>query len=116
MKEFLYLFRGGDARTMNASPETIQENMGKWMKWMGDLGKQGKMVGGLPLSGEGKTVKSRGVVTDGPYAEGKEIVGGYLVVKADNLHEATELSKGCPIFEFNGTVEVREIQSMEQGM
>ena len=116
MKEFLYLFRGGDARTANASAEVMQEHMGKWMKWMEDMGKQGKFVGGLPLNADGKTVKSRGIVTDGPFAEGKEMVGGYLVVKADNLNEATEMSKGCPIFDLDGTVEVREILSMEQGM
>jgi hypothetical protein len=113
MSEFLYLFRGGDARDANASPERMQEHMGKWMKWMEDLGKQGKFSGGLPLKPEGKTVQSQSVVTDGPYAEGKEMVGGYLIVKANDLNEATEMSKGCPIFEFDGTVEIREIQSME---
>jgi hypothetical protein len=113
MSEFLYLFRGGDAREAGGSPERMQEHMGKWMKWMEDLGKKGKLSGGLPLKNEGKIVRNNGVVTDGPYAEGKEIVGGYLIVKAADLSEATEISKGCPIFEFDGTVEVREIQSME---
>jgi hypothetical protein len=113
MSEFLYLFRGGDAREAAGSPEKMQEHMGKWMKWMEDLSKQGKMKGGLPLKNEGKTVASRGVITDGPFAEGKEIVGGYLIVEAANMNEATEISKDCPIFEYDGTVEVREIQSME---
>ena len=113
MSEFLYLFRGGDAREAAGSPERIQEHMGKWMKWMEDLGKAGKMTGGLPLKSEGKTVNSRGVVTDGPFAEGKEIVGGYLTIKANDLKEAVEISKDCPIFEFDGTVEVREISSMD---
>ena len=113
MPEFLYLFRGGDTREANASPHRIQEHMGKWMKWMEELGKQGKFAGGLPLKPEGYTVKGTNIVTEGPYAEGKEMIGGYLIVKANDLAEATEISKGCPIFEFNGSVEVREIQSME---
>jgi len=113
MSEFLYLFRGGDAREANGSPEAMQAHMAKWMKWMEDLGKQGKLSGGQPLKNEGKTVQRRGLVTDGPYAEGKEIVGGYLIVKANDLHDAVEISKDCPIFEYDGTVEVREIQSME---
>lgn len=113
MSEFLYLFRGGDARAASGSPEAMQAHMGKWMTWMDDLAKQGKLSGGLPLKNDGKTVQSRGVVTDGPYAEGKEIVGGYLIVKANDLNEATEISKDCPIFEYDGTVEIREIQSME---
>jgi hypothetical protein len=113
MSDFLYLFRGGDAREAAASPERMQEHMGRWMQWMEELGKAGKMKGGLPLKNEGKTVKNRGVVTDGPFAEGKEIVGGYLIVNAKDLDDATEISKDCPIFEYGGTVEVREIQSME---
>jgi len=113
MSEFLYLFRGGDARQAAGSPERMQEHMGKWMKWMEDLSKAGKMTGGLPLKGEGKTVNSRGVITDGPYAEGKEVVGGYMTIKAASMDEALQISKDCPIFEFDGTVEVREIQSMD---
>jgi hypothetical protein len=112
MTEFLYLFRGGDAREATQSPERMQEHMGRWMKWMEDLGKQGKLSGGLPLKAEGKVVTTK-MVTDGPYAEGKEMVGGYLIVKSKSLSEAAELSKDCPIFEYGGTVEVREIQSME---
>ena len=59
MSEFLYLFRGGDAREAGGSPERMQEHMGKWMKWMEDLGKKGKLSGGLPLKNEGKIVKNR---------------------------------------------------------
>lgn len=81
---------------------------------MEELGKQGKLEGGEPLEAEGRMVKSGGnVVTDGPFAEGSEVVGGYLVVKANNHDEAAEMSKGCPIFEYeDGTVEVRQIAKM----
>ena len=113
MSEFLYLFRGGDAREAAGSPEHMQAHMGRWMKWMDDLAKAGKMTGGLPLKSDGKTVNSQGLVTDGPFAEGKEIVGGYMTIKAADMNEALAISKDCPIFEFDGTVEVREIQSME---
>ncbi len=113
MSEFLYLFRGGDARDVQQSPEKMQEHMQKWMEWMGQLGQSGKLVGGKPLDPGGKVVANKGnVITDGPFAESKEIVGGYLIVNAENLEEATELSKGCPIFEHNGLVEVREIQDI----
>ena len=115
MQEYLYLFRGGDARRAQQSPEAMQEHMGKWTEWMNGLGVSGHLIGGQPLQAEGKLVSGNGraeLVTDGPYAEGKEIVGGYLLIKAENIEEATELSKGCPIFEHNGTVEVRPIQSM----
>lgn len=114
MSDYLYLFRGGDARRAEQSPEQMQEHMQKWGSWMQNLAEQGKFVAGEPLKGEGKVVESAGeVITDGPFAEGKEIVGGYLIVKSDNLEGAVELSKGCPIFEHAGTVEVREISKMD---
>lgn len=115
MKEFLYLFRGGDARELDQSPEKMQEHMQKWGDWMAKLGEKGLLVGGQPLQKEGKVVKDSGsVITDGPFAEGNEIVGGYIIVKSDGIDHATELSKECPIFEHGGTVEVREIAHMDQ--
>src|SRR5688500_3650953 len=111
MEEFLYLFRGGDAQAAQESPEALQQHMQKWMKWMEELGRNGQMIGGEPLQTTGAVVTNGGkIVTDGPYAEGKELVGGYLIVKAKDLKEAAEISKGCPIFEYDGTVEVRPLQ------
>ncbi len=87
--------------------------MEKWTKWMADLNDQGRFGGAQPLVTGGKVVNGNGrVVTDGPFIEGKEMVAGYLICKADSLDEAVELSKGCPILDINGTVEVREINNM----
>ncbi len=114
MQDYLYLFRGGDARRAETSPEQMQEHMQKWGAWMQQLAETGNFISGLPLQREGKVVEKAGkVITDAPFAEGNEIVGGYLMVKADNLDHATELSKACPIFEHEGSVEVREIAPME---
>ncbi|WP_020530034.1 YciI family protein [Flexithrix dorotheae] len=114
MNEFLLLFRGGDGRAVQQSPDEMQAHMQKWGAWMHGLGEQGKLLGGQPLKNEGKVLEKGGeVITDGPFAEGKEIVGGYLLIKAENFNEAVEISKACPIFEFDGTVEVREIQPMD---
>ena len=113
MSNFLYLFRGGDADWKKAPPEVVEAHMQKWGAWMGGLKEKGKLIDGLPLSGEGKVVEKAGeVITDGPFAEGAEVVGGYLIVTADGLNDAVEISKGCPIFEHGGNVEVREIMSM----
>ena len=113
MTKFMYLFRGGDASMKEMSPEESQAHMEKWKTWMGQLAQDGKLVDGLPLARGGKQVeKSGSIVVDGPYAEGKEVVGGYLIVNADSIDQAVEISKGCPIFENDGTVEVREILSM----
>jgi hypothetical protein len=110
MADYLYLFRGGDPLP---SPEAMQAHMQKWMAWMKELSAKGHFKGGEPLETSGKVLRGRNKsVTDGPYAEAKDVVGGYLVVQAKDLDAATELSRGCPIFETNGSVEVRQIRAM----
>jgi hypothetical protein len=115
MKEYLLIFRGGDMHQGLLSPEETQEHMQRWMQWMSGLAEQGKLGGAQPLMGTGRQVKGKNkLVTDGPFMEGKEMVGGYLVCKADTYEEATEYAKGCPILSFDtGIVEVREIQELK---
>jgi hypothetical protein len=112
MSEFLYVYRGGGNRA-ERSPEQIQQIMQKWMTWMQGLAEKGHLKDrGNPLETAGKLVSgSRKNVTDGPYAE-KDVVGGYSLIEARDLIQATELSKGCPILEQDGTVEVRPIMQM----
>lgn len=88
--------------------------MQKWVAWMKDLGDKGHLKDrGQPLDRDGKVVKGKQkAVTDGPYAESKDLVGGYTVVEAKDLAHAAELSKGCPIFESGGLVEVRPVMQM----
>ena len=115
MKEFLYIFRGGDAGRTDQTPEEMQAHMQKWGAWMEQMAKEGKLVRGEPLQTEGKVWTGVDkVLTDGPYAEGKEIVGGYLLVKETDLDAATTMANSCPILEHDGTVEVREIAPMPE--
>ena len=111
MASFLYVFRGG--ANVGASPQQMQEHMQKWAAWIQQLSKTGNFKAGDPLEAEGKVIRGRKkVVTDGPYAEAKDLVGGYLLISAKNLDEAVELSRGCPIFDSEGSVEVRPIRQM----
>lgn len=114
MKKFLYLFRGGDERMAQMSPEEVQAHMAEWGVWMETLAEKGQLMGGEPLKAEGIQVSKGGqLVIDGPFAEGAEIVGGYLMVQAESLQDAAELSKGCPILQAeDGHIEVREIEEM----
>lgn len=111
MSEFTYLFRGRDT---SASPEQMQKTMEKWVVWFKELGANGHLKDtGHPLEHTGKVVKGKQkIVNDGPYAEAKDVVGGYIVVEAKDLLHAVEISKGCPILEAGGSVEVRPIQTM----
>ena len=89
--------------------------MQKWLAWMKDLTASGNLKDpGQPLEAEGKVVKGRGrAVTDGPFAEAKDLVGGYTLIEADSLAHAAQLASGCPILEFDGSVEVRPIMKMD---
>jgi hypothetical protein len=111
MADYLYVFRGGQPM---GTPEQMQANMQKWRGWIESLAKSGNFKSGEPLDRDGKVVRGKSkVVTDGPYAEAKDVIGGYLLVTAGSLDAAVELSRGCPIFETDsGTVEVRPIAKM----
>ena len=113
MKDFLLIFRSVDDQSTTPTPEQMEATMKKWMDWLGGLGQSGKLADqGNALHATGKVVKPGHVITNGPYTEIKESVGGYSVVKAASYDEAVELSKGCPIFDAGGSVEVREIAVM----
>lgn len=111
MAEFLYLYRGGQR---GWTPEESQQIMQKWMSWFRELGASGNLKdGGQPLEPEGKVVNGKSAVTDGPYAETKDLVGGYTLIEADTLAQAAELAKGCPILERQGIVEVRPVMKID---
>ena len=111
MSEFVFLYRGGER---GRSPEQAQQMMQKWGAWLKGLGEKGHIRDqGQPLERVGKLVKGKQkTVTDGPFAEAKDVVGGYTLIVAQDLDQAVELSKGCPIFEVEGAVEVRPVMKM----
>ena len=112
MEKFMFIFQG-NVTAEKPSPEEMQANMGKWMAWIGELNAAGKYVSGEALALGGKLVSgSDKMVTDGPYVEGKEIVGGYFIVSAADYDEAAELSKSYPDFNSGGSVQIRQIMKM----
>jgi hypothetical protein len=110
MAKFMYVFRGGAYAAPDLSPTEMQQHMSKWYAWTSGLAKAGRRVSGQALEERGKTIRGAArVVTDGPYAESKDLVTGNLVVEAASLQEATELARDCPVFDFDGSVEVRPL-------
>jgi hypothetical protein len=112
MKEFVYLYHNAPSNPL--SPEQMQQQMQRWRDWLQELDAAGHLKdAGHPLEREGRLVKGKpGAVTDGPFAEVKDVIGGYTLVVADGIEQATELSKRCPIFRAGGTVEVRPVMAM----
>jgi len=113
MAEFLYLYRS--SQRWNPSAEESEQIMQRWMAWFKDLTATGNLKdGGQPLEAHGKVVRDKGrTVTDGPFAEAKDVVGGYTIVEAPSLERAAELAKGCPILARDGFVEVRPIMKLD---
>ncbi|HEY1869926.1 MAG TPA: YciI family protein [Chitinophagaceae bacterium] len=115
MEKFILLFRGGINHAYNANESNeAMENMKEWMNWMGGLQQKGIMVAADPFLPTGKQVIGFGKkVADGAYVQNEEQVGGYLIVNANDIDDAVEISKGCPVLKENGKVEIRPIQKME---
>jgi hypothetical protein len=116
MKEFMLIFRHEDGNKV-ASPEQIQVWMKQTMDWIGGIAAQNKFSegNGLPFD-DSRVVWHDKVVTNGPFGEIKETIGGYIVVKAASVDEAVEFAKGCPVLQGEGnSVEVRRI-ARQDGM
>jgi hypothetical protein len=110
MANFLFLYRRGNDLASKMPPEEMQRHMQKWQAWISEGLEKGWMLdSGDALTQEGRVVNARKVVTDGPFVEAKEIVGGYSIVQADTIDGAATLAKGCPALLTGGSVEVRAL-------
>lgn len=113
MEEFAIIMRHQDG-TKTASPEQIQEWMKQTMNWIGGIAAQNKFVSGtgLPFD-EAKVIttkNSKPVVTNGPFGDIKETIGGLIIIRAESVQEAIEFAKGCPVLQGEGnSVEVRKV-------
>lgn len=109
MDEFLLLFHM-DQTMASPTPEQLEVYMKQYHDWVGGIAAQNKFSGGTGLSTEGRVLKPNHVITDGPYAEIKETLAGFIVIKAKDFDEAVSLAKDCPMLNGEGnSVEVRKI-------
>jgi hypothetical protein len=109
--EYMLLFRGA-CWDKGLSPEEAQRLMNQVMAWFEGLKERGIVKAGQPLGPEGRTVsgsKGRTAVSDGPFAESKEAVGGYLLLQADSLDEVLAIAKSNPTLAYGVTIEVRPV-------
>jgi hypothetical protein len=110
MARFLFVYRRGRDVGATISPEAMQQMLERWRVWIGEGLEKGWILdSGDALTQEGRVVRREMVVTDGPFVESKEIVGGYSVIQADNIEAAATLAHGCPALLSGGSVEVRPV-------
>jgi hypothetical protein len=113
MEEYALIMRHEDGSKI-ASPEQMQEWMKQTMDWIGGIAAQNKFVSGTGLPFDSAKVittkNSKPIVTNGPFGDIKETIGGFIVVKAGSVEEAVEFAKGCPVLQGEGnSMEVRKI-------
>jgi len=113
--QFLLLLRQPHAGP-HPTPEEMQQIMGRFMEWMQGMSAKGIVAGTNGLEDTGKVLRgSRGAsVTDGPFAESKEVVGGYVLISADSLSHAVEIARDCPGLDYRMAVEVRPVKLMRE--
>ncbi|MCM3900115.1 MAG: YciI family protein [Pyrinomonadaceae bacterium] len=95
------------------SPEEMQAIIQKYSRWKQRMLEAGALTGGEKLQdGTGRVLRRTGgqaAVTDGPYTESKEVIGGFFQIRADNYEQAVQAASDCPHLEY-GTIEIREVE------
>ncbi len=109
MEEFVLIFRRDSiTKEIQPSPEEMQSSIKLWQDWLGGIAAQDKLARPLQRwDGEGRVVKQNNNVTNGPFVEIKEAIGGLIMIKVADYDEAVEIAKGCPILLWGGNVEIR---------
>lgn len=116
MPSYMLLLYDNPAAFADVTPAQMQAVIAEYQAWSGKLAGNGQLLGGEKLKDEGgkHMTQSGGKarVVDGPYAEAKEVIGGYFTIKAENYDHAVELSKDCPHLKYGARIEVREVEPM----
>jgi hypothetical protein len=109
--EFMLLFRNTQLEK-RLTPGEMQEAMQRLNDWLGRWSERGQMPGGQPLGDEGRVISGakQRAVADGPYAEAKEAVGGYVMILAADFDEAVRIAGEWPLLDYDATVEVRPVR------
>lgn len=116
MASFMFIPRDREGDFADASPSEMQALIEKYIAWTEQLGQEGKIKGQEKLrDGAGRVIRGEGgkvTVTDGPFSEAKEIIGGYWLIDAADYDEAVELARTCPAIEYGSSLEIREIEPL----
>jgi len=110
MNEFILIFRRDFTTKENQpSPEELQQHLKQWQNWFGSLAAQDKLARPLQKwDGQGKVVSKTKGITNGPFVEIKESIGGLIIIKAQDYDEAAQIAQGCPVLDLGGNVEIRQ--------
>ena len=109
MKDYFLLFEDVEFKL---SSEEQTANLKKWQTWLAELQAGGHFRFGQRLLPEERVVSEKDgdpFITDGPFTEGKEVIGGFFLIAAEDIHEASQLAAGCPVISLGGKVSIRPV-------
>jgi hypothetical protein len=113
MTDFMLLLSGEVKENPSLSLEEKQQEMQKYLHWLTNLKEKGIVKAGQPLGNSGTKIQNaNGIITDGPFVETKEAIGGYFIVAAENLDAAAGVAKTCPHVIMGGSIEVRPLHEI----
>ena len=114
MESYILLLRQTEAARPQLSPEEIQAIIAKYKAWGERLRDAGRIAGGNKLEdGTGRMMRGTGAqvrISDGPFTETKDVIGGFYILKAASYEEAVDLCRDCPHLEYGGGIEIRRVQ------
>jgi len=117
MKQYILFLYDGENDAGEMSPEEMQATIARYSAWAQALGESGKYVGGEKLADDGGRILRSGgggmIVSDGPYAETKDVIGGYFIIRAADYAEAEGIARTCPHAERGKTIEIRHLEYAE---
>ncbi len=116
MASFMLIPRDVPQDFADVSPEDMQRIIEKYVAWGNRLEAAGKLKQSQKLrDGEGRVMRGTGgkiSITDGPFSETKEVVGGYWLIEAAGYDEAVELARDCPHMEYGASLEIRQVEAV----
>jgi hypothetical protein len=116
MSEFVFLYRSTPEQHHDSwAPEKAQQAVARWRAWFKEMADKGQLKSiGQPLERAGAVVAGKQkTITDGPFAEVKDVIGGFSIIEAGDLRQASQIASGCPLLEAGGSVEVRPIKRLD---
>lgn len=116
MQNYLLLLHEDESQRAAIPHDRLMAMIKEYGAWAGKLRAENRLVSGEKLADDnGKVIRdknSKVTITDGPYAETKEIVGGFFIIAAKDYDEACKIAQGCPHLKYYGRIEVRQIDKM----
>jgi hypothetical protein len=113
MHQYLLLLHETPGDFSSLSPAQMAEEIERYRAWSGEMAQRGLLVSGEKLTDDGgRHLRAGGLASDGPYAEAKDVIGGFFMIKCENDAQAEQVAAGCPHLRGRNWIEIRRIDNV----